>query len=882
MNWKNKYFLISILLLLMSNVSICQTETDSLWDVWTDLKAEDTTRLEALLQFGGEMAKTNSDSVLILSEMGYQYALENNLLNYQAKALNLKAKTLYRKGEYDDSEEIYNQAIILGRKAEDSLLVATSFQGIGTVYYARGEYETSIDYYQKSYAISSILNDNILMGDVMNNIGIINVIQKDYERAEKSLKKCDSLYMAAGDQRSAPLTNLAVLKFRKGDLIQSMELYLQAVRINEKNGDDYSNAFAYSNIANIYFDLNDFERYEEYINKSLEIRRKLGDKAGILNNTLNLGLGYSNEDQYEKALPILEESLALAKEIDDKNSEAHILVHLAFLQVKLNETENTLATINDALNINKKLGNQLGIALCNKAYGNYYKIKGNNSKALIYYKKGLKIAKETDLEQTKDISEKIYEIYKMQNNSTEALKAFELFVTSKDSVHNLETQKVVLHQQYKYENDKRALSDSLNYASQQQIQQEKLIQSKNQKTALIIILALVTIFTIFAINRVLLIRSQKKIIEGQVVELNELNENLEEKVIERSQKIADREEQLRYALEASNDGIWDWKVKSDRMIFSPALYTMLGYVPYEFEETREEIQNRIHLDDLKKIEADSYLDLILQSKEGNLITEARLKNKFGKYIWVQIKGKVVSRDNIGNPDRVVGTFTDITSIKQKAQDILNAVMTTEDIERNRISKDIHDGLQQTLTVSSLNFQKVRKSIDDLPAEVIETFGIGYDYLQKSINESRHVAHNLMPKAIVDFGIIKAFEDLIYEVDKSTDSIEFEFFHNFGEHQINNQQVRLTLYRILQEGINNIFKYSKATKVDIQLKNYEDIYMLTIEDNGVGFDAEKVLKEESGLGFKGMKNRLDAIGGFLEIESKEGRGTTLVIEINKNF
>ncbi|WP_242427324.1 sensor histidine kinase, partial [Flammeovirga pacifica] len=110
----------------------------------------------------------------------------------------------------------------------------------------------------------------------------------------------------------------------------------------------------------------------------------------------------------------------------------------------------------------------------------------------------------------------------------------------------------------------------------------------------------------------------------------------------------------------------------------------------------------------------------------------------------------------------------------------------------------------------------------------------------------------------------------------------KFFHNFGEHQIENPQIKLTLYRILQEGINNIFKYSKATKVDIQLKNYDDIYMLTIEDNGVGFDASKVVKENTGMGFKGMKNRLDAIDGFLEIESREGRGTTLLIEINKNF
>ncbi|NME71915.1 tetratricopeptide repeat protein [Flammeovirga aprica] len=882
MRIKNNYILLFLFLMLLSRVSLCQNNTDSLWNIWVDVEQEDTTRLQALFDYSDEIAKTNSDSFLILTEVGYQYALEGGLLYFQAKSLNKQAKALYRKGEYDESEKIYYKAIALARQTPDSLLVATSFQGIGTIYYARGEYETSIDYYQKSYARSSVLNDNILMGDVMNNIGIINVIQNDYEEAEKNLKKCDSLYMEGGDQRSAPLTNLAVLKARKGDVIQAMELYLKAVRINEKNGDEYSNAFAYSNIANIYFDLNDFERYEEYIKKSLEIRRKLGDKAGILNNMLNLGLGYSNKDQYEKASPILEESLALAREINDQNSEAHILVHIAFLQVKRNDTAQTIATINDALAINKKLNNQLGIALCNKAFGNYYKLKGNNSKALFYYKKALRHIKETDVEQTKDISHKIYEIYKEQNRYTEALEAFELFVTSKDSMNNLKTQQEVLHQQYKYENEKRALADSLNYASQQQIQQEKLTQSKNQRTALIIILALVTIFTVFAINRVRLTRRQKRIIEGQVGELNELNDHLEEKVIERSKKIADREEQLRYALEASNDGIWDWKVKSNQMTFSPALYTMLGYAPYEFEEKREEIQHRIHPDDLKNIGTESYLDLMLQSKEENLIKEVRLKHKNANYIWVQIKGKVVSFGTDGKASRVVGTFTDITSIKQKAQDILNAVMKTEDIERNRISKDIHDGLQQTLTVSSLNFQKVRKSMNELPTEVIETFGTAYDYLQKSITESRSVAHNLMPKTIVDFGIIKAFESLITEVDKSTDAIEFEFFHNFGEHQIENQQIKLTLYRILQEGINNIFKYSKATKVDIQLKNYEDIYMLTIEDNGVGFDARQVLKEGSGIGFKSMKNRLDAVGGFLEVESREGRGTTLLIEINKNF
>ncbi|OIQ30826.1 MAG: hypothetical protein BM564_01030 [Bacteroidetes bacterium MedPE-SWsnd-G2] len=96
----------------------------------------------------------------------------------------------------------------------------------------------------------------------------------------------------------------------------------------------------------------------------------------------------------------------------------------------------------------------------------------------------------------------------------------------------------------------------------------------------------------------------------------------------------------------------------------------------------------------------------------------------------------------------------------------------------------------------------------------------------------------------------------------------------------NQQIEITLYRILQEAINNIVKYAKASKVDVQLRNYNDIYMLTIEDNGIGFEIDEMQREGNGMGFKSMQNRLDAIDGFLEINSQPGRGTSLLVEINK--
>ena len=231
---------------------------------------------------------------------------------------------------------------------------------------------------------------------------------------------------------------------------------------------------------------------------------------------------------------------------------------------------------------------------------------------------------------------------------------------------------------------------------------------------------------------------------------------------------------------------------------------------------------------------------------------------------------------------MVGTHIDITKDKRKTQDILEAVLKTEDTERSRISREIHDGLQQTLIISSLNFQAAKKEITDLSWLAAEKFEAGWKYLQTSITQSRSVAHSLMPKAIVDFGVISAFESLIDEMNKTSERTEFSFYHNFEDERLDNNQIEVTLYRILQEAINNIVKYAKATRVDVQLKDYDDIIMLTVEDNGVGFDTTDIKNKSTGLGLKSMQNRLDAINGFLEIDSAPGRGTTILVEINKTF
>lgn len=391
--------------------------------------------------------------------------------------------------------------------------------------------------------------------------------------------------------------------------------------------------------------------------------------------------------------------------------------------------------------------------------------------------------------------------------------------------------------------------------------------------------------------RLSIIKKQKRQLQIKVnertEELRELNENLEGIVEQRTKTITKinevltkSEEQYKYALEASNDGIWDWDVQTNTIKFSPAIYTMLGYEPFEFEESREGLYNCIDAEDQAKYHKSKHDYLAEKANDKQLLDEYKMITKKGEPVWILVKGKVVERTPDGKPKRLVGTHTDITGDKRKTQELLEAVLKTEDTERSRISKEIHDGLQQTLTIASLNFQSFKKELHNFNSKAKEKFETGWNYLQDSIKESRVVAHTLMPKAIVDFGIIPAYVSLIDEMDKVAENTTYSFYHNFEEEKLENQQIEITLYRILQESINNIVKYAQATKVDVQLRSYSDVYMLTIEDNGIGFDVKQILEEGKGLGFKSMQNRLDAINGFIEINSQPGKGTSLLVEINK--
>lgn len=369
--------------------------------------------------------------------------------------------------------------------------------------------------------------------------------------------------------------------------------------------------------------------------------------------------------------------------------------------------------------------------------------------------------------------------------------------------------------------------------------------------------------------------------EGKVVKIIGISRDITA-MLKSEKLIRSKEQKLRYALEASEDAFIDWDLLEMTFDVSPVLYRMLGYEPSDKEQTLKSLIKMVSKRDLKGAKTDQIIRLIQMLKDDQFSVEFRMVKHNKDLLWVRLKGKVVERQG-DKVKRFVGTITDISGEKEKTREKLETILATENNERNRIAKEIHDGLQQTLTVSSINMEYVLREMDSLSKGTREKLNTGWDYLQKSIAESRSVAHSLMPRDILSFGLVVAVKNLLHDYEKAMQGTSFHFYDNFEKRRIKDDKLELTLYRIIQESLNNIVKYAKASEVTLQLKNYDDMLVLTIEDNGQGFNYDSVSRKGEGFGLRSMRNRVDAILGHIEIDTAPGRGTVVLVEIplNKN-
>ena len=213
------------------------------------------------------------------------------------------------------------------------------------------------------------------------------------------------------------------------------------------------------------------------------------------------------------------------------------------------------------------------------------------------------------------------------------------------------------------------------------------------------------------------------------------------------------------------------------------------------------------------------------------------------------------------------------------EELRRELINAQEEERRRIARELHDQMGQNLTALNFGLKSLHDSDpggDALPALLRPL----QELAQQTARDLHRVALELRPAALDDLGLVKAVRNLV-ETWSTHYPIEADF--EAGNYDPNgmSSEVETTLYRIIQEGLNNAAKHSGATRVSVVLLRAADHVETIIEDNGRGFDPTNRLHSKDGhgrLGLVGMEERLSGIGGSLHIESAPGSGTTLIVRI----
>lgn len=209
---------------------------------------------------------------------------------------------------------------------------------------------------------------------------------------------------------------------------------------------------------------------------------------------------------------------------------------------------------------------------------------------------------------------------------------------------------------------------------------------------------------------------------------------------------------------------------------------------------------------------------------------------------------------------------------------LQRVIHAQEEERKRIARELHDELGQALASFMVGLRNVEAALppEEVHARLEEMRSIVADTLERA----RRLAFDLRPSVLDDLGLVPALQRYIRQYQQRF-GIRAELQVIGIEGRRLRPEVETTVYRIVQEAMTNAAKYAGCTHISVLLQARDDGLSVIVEDDGCGFDVDRVLSQETGrssLGLYGMKERAELIGARLDIESEPGRGTTIYLRV----
>jgi len=333
-------------------------------------------------------------------------------------------------------------------------------------------------------------------------------------------------------------------------------------------------------------------------------------------------------------------------------------------------------------------------------------------------------------------------------------------------------------------------------------------------------------------------------------------------------------------MKATNDLLWEWDLKTFEVYRSESgIKTVYGLDDESLVKTHEQWLSRVHVDDREELMKN--LEKVKHGKNMQVFeNEYRFLNGQGTYNHIYGRG-ILLTDAEGNPVRMIGTEQNISERKRLEQEILanelaykklinQATVDSQEQERSEIGRELHDNINQVLTTIKL-YLELALSNEDMMKELVKKSSKNISSL---ISEIRQLSRSLMDPTIGDLGIVDSINDLVENINL-TRKIHVDLEIDRSIENVLDRNQKLTIFRTIQESLNNVIRHAKANSVNIAISRNADQITLRITDDGIGFQQDSVKK---GAGLKNITNRVYLINGVFQIKSKPGYGC----EINISF
>jgi two-component system sensor histidine kinase UhpB len=337
---------------------------------------------------------------------------------------------------------------------------------------------------------------------------------------------------------------------------------------------------------------------------------------------------------------------------------------------------------------------------------------------------------------------------------------------------------------------------------------------------------------------------------------------------------------------ATSDAIWDWDIANKKMLHNEVVSKMFGYKSAEIEKNENILEwwkQNIHPDDLQRVT--ETLHNVFKDKLQNFQFEYRFRCQDATYKYVFDRAFVIFDSN-NNPSRIIGAMQDITErkkaekvledlkqkiINQKVQEqkkITRAIINAQEKERRHIGEELHDNINQMLAGTKLyisvaaNNNIALKEVLQYPIELID----------ETMNEIRILTRKSVTP-LQNINLKELVQLLLEGLDKNT-AIKTAFVYNVAS-DFNDDDLKLNIYRIIQEQSGNIVKHAEAGNVRILIETDNDIVYVTVSDDGKGFNVNK---KRDGIGITNIIHRVESFNGEVVIKSAIGKGCKLQIKI----